>query len=180
MTSFTTLYYTVFIIILFFRLTSKFCFSTEQNSINNEVDDTTTITDIFEREWNYVIQSTLLNDNTRNGYLLRTEERAVYRFVQRITQQALFVTEKKKIQIEKKNIEKKIQKEKIEMEEDITREVLEEMMPMEDQIVAEILNDVDENRNDTAATSLTNMNMDSEENVDLEEENNINAGDPGK
>ena len=57
------------------------------------------------------------------------------------------------------------------MEEDITREVLEEMMPMEDQIVAEILNDVDENRNDTAATSLTNMNMDSEENVDLEEEN---------
>ena len=57
------------------------------------------------------------------------------------------------------------------MEEDITREVLEEMMPLEDQIVAEILNDVDENRNDTAATSLTNMNMDSEENVDLEEEN---------
>ena len=104
----------------------------------------------------------------------------MYRFVQRITQQALFVTKKKKIQIEKKNIEKKIQKEKIEMEEDITREVLEEMMPMEDQIVAEILNDVDENRNDTAATSLTNMNMDSEENVDLEEENDINAGDPGK
>ena len=155
-------------------------FFTEQNSINNEVDDTTTITDIFEREWNHVIQSTLLNDNTRNGYLLRTEERAVYRFVQRITQQALFVTKKKKIQIEKKNIEKKIQKEKIEMEEDITREVLEEMMPMEDQIVAEILNDVDENKNDTAATSFTNMNMESEENVDLEEENNINAGDPGK
>ena len=66
------------------------------------------------------------------------------------------------------------------MEEDITREVLEEMMPMEDQIVAEILNDVDENKNDTAATSFTNMNMESEENVDLEEENNINAGDPGK
>ena len=88
--------------------------------------------------------------------------------------------EKKKIQIEKKNIEKKIQKEKIEMEEDITREVLEEMMPLEDQIVAEILNDVDENRNDTAATSLTNMNMDSEENAELEEENDINAGDPGK
>ena len=57
------------------------------------------------------------------------------------------------------------------MEEDITREVLEEMMPMEDQIVAEILSDVDENKNDTAATSFTNMNMDSEENVDLEEEN---------
>ena len=66
------------------------------------------------------------------------------------------------------------------MEEDITREVLEEMMPLEDQIVAEILNDVDENKNDTATTSLTNMNMDSEENEDLEEENNINAGDPGK
>ena len=65
------------------------------------------------------------------------------------------------------------------MEEDITREVLEEMMPMEDQIVAEILNDVDDNKNDTA-TTLTNMNMESEENVDLEEEYNINAGDPGK
>ena len=97
MTSFTHTLLHYYYNYTFFRFNvQNFVFFAEQNSINNEVDDTTTITDIFEREWNYVIQSTLLNDNTRNGYLLRTEERAVYRFVQRITQQALFVTEKKK------------------------------------------------------------------------------------
>jgi len=49
--------------------------------------------DVFAAEWKHVLASTALTDNQRNGLLLRVEERAVYRLLQRIATQALFTTQ---------------------------------------------------------------------------------------
>jgi hypothetical protein len=92
------------------------------------------LTDVFASEWQHVISSDLLNNNQRNGYLIRAEERSVHRFIQRIATQALFSA----LHLEEAATR---EREMRAIEEAVAREVLEEMMPVEDQVVAEILNE---------------------------------------
>merc|ERR1711865_1257295 len=113
----------------------------EEEEEEQQEEEEEDVEDVFAAEWEYVLKSNKLSDNQRNGYLLRVEERAVYRFIRRIAVQALFSTKKLRRQrrlVKEKEEEKKREKD---MEAEIAREVLEEMIPIEDQVLAEMLSE---------------------------------------